>query len=106
METKTILRQREKNCFCKETLTYMAIQEKITNISYAPTATLIKPCMTNNITYFLGTMDYFLIILHNKNKNILHLGLRNLPLEKAPLFTIYCVQINLYILQSKVMLFK
>ena len=61
--------ETEKAIVCHEEIsTYKSIQKKNTNISYAPSATTIKPCMTSNIPCVIGTTDYLILIVHNKNK--------------------------------------
>ena len=52
----------------EETMTYKSNQNKNTNISYTHEGTTMKPCMTTNITFVLGTTDYLIISIHN-NKN-------------------------------------
>ena len=62
--------ETEWEIVCREEIsTYKSIQKKNTNISYAPSATTIKPCMTSNIPCVIGTTDYLILIVHNKNKN-------------------------------------
>ena len=62
--------ETERKIVCREEIsTYKSIQKKNTKISYAPSATTIKPCLTTNIPCVLGTTDYLIIIVHNKHKN-------------------------------------
>ena len=63
--------ETERNYFDQEeTSTYKSIQKENTNISYTHKATTIKPCMITNTTFVLGTANYLIISIHNKNKNM------------------------------------
>ena len=53
----------------EETINLKSIQKENTNISYTHAGTNIKPCMITNTTCVLGTTDYLIISIHNKNKN-------------------------------------